>query len=158
MSFYKLFQAFFSRIFMSFDFFNFYDINFQFLGDFFFRIIAMEQNDAKCNLFINLGSETVSDSSASEILNDAVKNIDDCRTPLAELPIKKDFSSPEVTSKAERRDLGNSAANIAAMQKLDETPAVPPRHKKRRVTELRCPEVRWFYRKKGETKWNSFRG
>lgn len=143
---------------MSFDFFNFYDINFQFLGDFFFRIIAMEQNDAKCNLFINLGSETVSDSSASEILNDAVKNIDDCRTPLAELPIKKDFSSPEVTSKAERRDLGNSAANIAAMQKLDETPAVPPRHKKRRVTELRCPEVRWFYRKKGETKWNSFRG
>ncbi|KAM3718320.1 Intracellular phospholipase [Dirofilaria immitis] len=38
-------------------------------------------------------------------------------------------------------------------------PLVPPRHKKRRVTELKCSEVRWFHRKSGtETKWTPFKG
>uniref|UniRef100_A0A915AY74 DDHD domain-containing protein n=1 Tax=Parascaris univalens TaxID=6257 RepID=A0A915AY74_PARUN len=41
----------------------------------------------------------------------------------------------------------------------DKTPPVPPRSKKRRVVELKCSEVRWFYRRKGvETKWTPFRG
>uniref|UniRef100_A0A0N5A9H1 DDHD domain-containing protein n=1 Tax=Syphacia muris TaxID=451379 RepID=A0A0N5A9H1_9BILA len=37
-------------------------------------------------------------------------------------------------------------------------PRVPPRSKKRRVSDLRCAEVRWFYRKVGETKWTPFKG
>ncbi|CAG9535362.1 unnamed protein product [Cercopithifilaria johnstoni] len=38
-------------------------------------------------------------------------------------------------------------------------PLVPPRHRKRRVTELKCSEVRWFHRKSGtETKWTPFKG
>ncbi|VDK23855.1 unnamed protein product [Anisakis simplex] len=38
-------------------------------------------------------------------------------------------------------------------------PVVPPRTKKRRVTELKCSEVRWFYRRKVvETKWTPFAG
>ncbi|VDK78447.1 unnamed protein product [Onchocerca ochengi] len=38
------------------------------------------------------------------------------------------------------------------------TPLVPPRHKKRRVAELKCSEVRWFHRKRTETKWTPFKG
>uniref|UniRef100_A0A1I7YIL8 DDHD domain-containing protein n=1 Tax=Steinernema glaseri TaxID=37863 RepID=A0A1I7YIL8_9BILA len=40
-------------------------------------------------------------------------------------------------------------------------PVVPPRSrkKKRRVTELSCEEVRWFYRRSGaEPKWTAFKG
>ncbi|KAK0393926.1 hypothetical protein QR680_000473 [Steinernema hermaphroditum] len=40
-------------------------------------------------------------------------------------------------------------------------PVVPPRSKKkkRRVTELTCDEVRWFYRRTGaEPKWTAFKG
>lgn len=41
----------------------------------------------------------------------------------------------------------------------EKIPPVPPRSKKRRVTELRCSEVRWFYRKKGaDRKWIPLKG
>lgn len=39
------------------------------------------------------------------------------------------------------------------------TPVPPSRNRRRRVTELKCSEVRWFYRRKeAETKWVPFKG
>ncbi|CAJ0581594.1 unnamed protein product, partial [Mesorhabditis spiculigera] len=38
------------------------------------------------------------------------------------------------------------------------TPVPPARNRKRKVVELRCPEVRWFYRRKNAEKWTPLRG
>ncbi|MFH4979635.1 hypothetical protein AB6A40_006344 [Gnathostoma spinigerum] len=52
-----------------------------------------------------------------------------------------------------------SAPVLGETKECDKVPTVPPRNKKYRVTELKCTEVRWFYKKKNvDTKWTAFKG
>uniref|UniRef100_A0A0M3IUV8 DDHD domain-containing protein n=1 Tax=Ascaris lumbricoides TaxID=6252 RepID=A0A0M3IUV8_ASCLU len=65
------------------------------------------------------------------------------------------------SNRSGHRSETQKSASVAEHSKAarDKTPPVPPRSKKRRVAELKCSEVRWFYRRKGvETKWTPFRG
>ncbi|VDK22609.1 unnamed protein product, partial [Anisakis simplex] len=75
-------------------------------------------------------------------------------------------SSPAVvatgTKKAASAGMPSTDALVPSSEATKEKaapPVVPPRTKKRRVTELKCSEVRWFYRRKVvETKWTPFAG
>lgn len=88
-------------------------------------------------------------------------------TPIAEhFPVKIENLPLTATSIAGPNDALLSSKilptqiNDSSLDKnLSTIPQVPPRHKKRRVTELKCAEVRWFHRRNGtETKWTSFKG
>ncbi|VDK52586.1 unnamed protein product, partial [Gongylonema pulchrum] len=85
-----------------------------------------------------------------------------CTTPIAEcslpetVPVddNKETKQTTVPSRPPPVEIQDSA--VAGDP--EKTPPVPPRSKKRRVGELKCSEVRWFYRKRGtETKWTAFK-
>lgn len=57
------------------------------------------------------------------------------------------------------KTLSTQVEDLPVINNPVRVPLVPPRHKKRRVAELKCSEVRWFHRKTGtETKWTPFKG
>lgn len=41
---------------------------------------------------------------------------------------------------------------------MTQTVIVQSLGKRKKVCELTCNEIRWFYRKEGDTKWISFKG
>uniref|UniRef100_A0A1I7VL60 DDHD domain-containing protein n=1 Tax=Loa loa TaxID=7209 RepID=A0A1I7VL60_LOALO len=88
-------------------------------------------------------------------------------TPIAEhFPVKIENLSVAATPIGGLNDtilsskvLSTQIGNFPVINNPLGTPLVPPRHKKRRVEELKCSEVRWFHRKSGaETKWTAFKG
>lgn len=81
-----------------------------------------------------------------------------CKTPIADQQPTYLTKTSCVISNSELEFQPSSNAEHLSADDHAETPSIPPRSKKRRVNELRCPEVRWFYRKIGETKWTPFKG
>ncbi|VDM19555.1 unnamed protein product [Wuchereria bancrofti] len=87
-------------------------------------------------------------------------------TPIAEhFPIEIENPSATTISVSISNDIALSSKIPTQVEGFPVTnsplkaPLVPPRHRKRRVTELKCSEVRWFHRKSGtETKWTAFKG
>ncbi|VDO33198.1 unnamed protein product [Brugia timori] len=87
-------------------------------------------------------------------------------TPIAEhFPIEIENPSATTISVSISNDITISSKISTQVEEFPVTnsplrvPLVPPRHRKRRVTELKCSEVRWFHRKSGtETKWTAFKG
>ncbi|VDK77513.1 unnamed protein product [Litomosoides sigmodontis] len=57
------------------------------------------------------------------------------------------------------KTLSTKVEDVTLTNNSRKSPLVPPRHRKRRVAELKCCEVRWFHRKsETETKWTPFKG
>lgn len=88
-------------------------------------------------------------------------------TPVAEhFPIRTESLSATAAHVGGSHDtilstkaLSTQVEDVTATNNSRKTPLVPPRHRKRRVAELKCCEVRWFHRKSGtETKWTPFKG
>uniref|UniRef100_A0A0R3RT61 DDHD domain-containing protein n=1 Tax=Elaeophora elaphi TaxID=1147741 RepID=A0A0R3RT61_9BILA len=88
-------------------------------------------------------------------------------TPIAELfpVVNENLSATEapisgsIDTTLSSKPLLTQIEDFPVVNNSQRIPLVPPRHRKRRVAELKCSEVRWFHRKSGtETKWTAFKG
>ncbi|VDN07388.1 unnamed protein product [Thelazia callipaeda] len=105
----------------------------------------------------NLDKKEIYDLSATPVTGKYPVDIENLSVSTA-LRKTDDNDSSSISS-----TLKSSSAETESVSLTDsnpsKTPPVPPRHKKRRVEELKCFEVRWFHRKRGtESKWTAFKG
>lgn len=119
-----------------------------------------------------IAQEVIDDSQLNEDQTPAGKELkkeikDVYTTPVAEhypLGIENLSATSKLINASNDTDLSSKALptqveDIPVPNTSQKAPLVPPRHRKRRVTELKCSEVRWFHRKSGtETKWTPFKG